>query len=339
MKTFKLYLDKAASGHALTSIEMTEAMGMMLSGEVSEIETAGFLTALRARGETIEEISAAAHMMRSKALPVEAPENAIDTCGTGGAGKGNLNISTAAAIVVAGCGLPIAKHGNKAASSKSGAADVLEALGVNLQATPQQISRCVSKANIGFMFARVHHSAVANVAKVRSALGIRTLFNLLGPLSNPAGAKHQVMGVFDQTLTEPLAHVLLTLGTKRAWVVHGADGLDELTTTTHSYVSEVHDGKVRNFTITPEDAGLAYSREHDLQGGDPAYNAHSIRALLDGEKGPFRDIVVLNAAAALIVGGRAASLREGAALAQKSIDEGAARGALTMLVRYSNEGG
>ncbi|MEL7492146.1 MAG: anthranilate phosphoribosyltransferase [Pseudomonadota bacterium] len=333
---FKPLLAQAVSGAPLDGAEMTAAMEMLLAGDVSDIQAAAFLTALRVRGETIDEISAAAKVMRAKALRVDAPEYAIDTCGTGGAGKGNLNVSTAAALVAAGCGVPIAKHGNKAVSSKSGAADVLERLGVNLHASPAQISRSIEKANIGFMFARLHHQAVANVAAVRAGLGVRTIFNLLGPLSNPAGAKRQVMGVFDKALIRPLAEALMNLGAERAWVVHGADGLDELTTTTHSYVSEIRNGAVRDFTVSPEGAGLPLAREEDLKGGDPAFNANAIGALLDGEQGPFRDIVVLNAAAAVIVAGRAETLREAAAIAQKSIDDGAAKTALAALIRYSN---
>lgn len=336
MSAFRPYLEKAASGVPLSAGDMRAAIGLLLEGGVSDTETAGFLMALRVRGETVDEIAAAAQAMREKALRVIAPAGAIDTCGTGGDGAGTFNISTAAALVAAGAGAKVAKHGNKAGSSKSGSSEVLEALGVRLAAEPELIAREIEEAGVGFMFAAYHHRAVANVAGVRKALGVRTLFNLLGPLSNPAGARRQVMGVFSRDLVEPLAGALLALGTERAWVVHGSDGLDELTTTGESLVAEAHGGTVRSFVVAPEDVGLARAAPEALRGGDPAHNAAAIRAMLDGERSAFRDIVILNAAAALVVAGLADDLRAGAARAARSIDEGRARGALARLVAISN---
>ncbi len=333
---FRPFLEIAVSGRALTPNEMTGAMDALLEGLASDVEAAGFLAALRARGETVAEIAAAARVMREKALGVAAPPDVVDTCGTGGAGRGDLNVSTAAALVAAGAGVRVAKHGNRAASSKSGAADVLEALGVNIHAGPEQIAQCIETAGVGFMFARAHHKAVAYVAGVRAGLGVRTLFNLLGPLTNPARARRQVMGVYDRALVEPLANVLLDLGAEAAWVVHGGDGLDEITTTTESFVAAVENGAVRTFTAAPEDARVARASAEDLKGGDPAHNADVVRRLLDGEKGPFRDIVVLNAAAAMIVAGRAATLSDGADLARAAIDDGRAGAALEALIETSN---
>ncbi|MEQ8934198.1 MAG: anthranilate phosphoribosyltransferase [Amphiplicatus sp.] len=336
MSAFRAFLAKAACGEPLTREEMRSAIGLLLDGAASDIETAGFLMALRARGETIEEIAAAAEAMRDKAVKVAAPAGAIDTCGTGGDGAHTFNISTAAALVAAGAGAKVAKHGNRSASSKSGSSEALEALGVKLASDPGVIAREIDEAGVGFMFAAYHHRAVANVAGVRKALGVRTLFNLLGPLSNPAGAKRQVMGVFSRDLVEPIAGALLRLGAERAWVVHGADGLDELTTTGPSFVAEVKDGAVRAFTIEPGDAGVSVSTRDALKGGVPAENADAIRRLLDGEVSAFRDIVILNAAAALLVAGLAKDLKTGATLAAKSIDDGSARAALAKLVAISN---
>jgi anthranilate phosphoribosyltransferase len=337
MTPFHPFLEKAASGSPLSGEEMRAAMALLLDGAVSEIETAGFLMALRARGETVTEIAAAAEAMRTKALRVDAPDSVVDTCGTGGDGAGTFNISTAAALVAAGAGARVAKHGNKAASSLSGSAEVLEALGVKIDIAPELISRAIREAHVGFMFAALHHRAVANVATVRKSLGVRTLFNLLGPLANPAGARRQLMGVFSDALVEPLAHALLQLGAVRAWVVHGEDGLDELTTTGKSFVAEVIDGSVRSFTVRPADAGLPEAPPAALKGGDPRENAAALKRLLDGERSAYRDIVVFNAAAALIVADRAHNLKEGAEMAAASIDEGRAKQALEKLVAISNE--
>lgn len=336
MTSFRPFLEKAASGGPLSCEEMRAAMGLLLDGEASDIEAAGFLMALRARGETVEEIAAAAEAMRAVALKVEAPESVIDTCGTGGDNADTYNISTAAALVAAGAGARVAKHGNKAATSRSGSAEVLEALGVNVKLPPETISRCIHEAHVGFMFAALHHRAVANVAHVRKALGVRTLFNLLGPLSNPAGARRQLMGVFSADLVEPLAQALLKLGAVRAWVVHGEDGLDELTTTGRTFVAEVIDGAVRSFTVSPADAGLTEAAPGALKGGSPQENAAALKKLLEGERSAYRDVVILNAAAALIVADKAFSLAEGAAMAAASIDEGRARAALDKLIAISN---
>jgi anthranilate phosphoribosyltransferase len=337
MSAFAPLLEIARSGRALTRPEMRAATEHLLSGGLADDEAAAFLLALKARGETVEEIIAAAEAMRARALRVEAPEGAIDTCGTGGDGAHTYNISTAAAFIVAGCGVPVAKHGNRAASSRSGTADVLAALGVNIEASPETIARAIREAKIGFMWAAQHHKAFAQVAAVRKKLGVRTIFNALGPLTNPAGARRQLMGVYDRALCEPLAGALLQLGAVHAFVVAGADGLDELTTTAGSFVSEAKNGAVRSFTVAPEDAGLPRARPEELKGGDPAHNASALRRLLDGERGAYRDIAVFNAAAALIIAGKAERLRDGAALAARSIDSGAARIALERLIAISNE--
>jgi anthranilate phosphoribosyltransferase len=274
--------------------------------------------------------------MRAKVLPVSAPPGAIDTCGTGGDASGTFNISTTAAFVVAGCGVPVAKHGNRALSSKSGSADVLTALGVDIDADLRLVERAIREAKIGFLMAPRHHSAMRHVAPTRVELGTRTIFNILGPLSNPAGAKRQLVGVFAAQWTEPLAEVLGRLGSERAWVVHG-EGLDELTTAGATQVSELRDGKVRTFTLTPEEVGLPRARREDLKGGDAEHNAERLRDLLAGERGPRRDIVLLNSAAALVVAGKAKDLREGIALAGDSIDSGAAQAVLDRLIAITHE--
>jgi anthranilate phosphoribosyltransferase len=337
MNGFAALLDLARSGRTLSRAEMRAATDHLLSGAAADDDIAAFLIALKARGETVDEIVAAAEAMRARAMRVEAPDDAVDTCGTGGDGAHTYNISTAVAFIVAGCGVPVAKHGNRAASSRSGAADVLGALGVNIEAPPETTARAIREAKVGFMWAALHHKAFAQVAAVRRKLGVRTLFNALGPLTNPAGARRQLMGVYDRALCEPLAKALIELGAAHAWVVAGEDGLDELTTTGASLVSEAKSGAVRSFTVTPEEAGLARAAPDDLKGGDPAENAAALRRLLDGERGPYRDIALLNAAATLIVAGKAATLRDGAALAGRSIDDGGARQALARLVAISNE--
>lgn len=336
MSGFNTFLAKIADGRSLTSEEAEAAFGIIMSGEASAAQMGAFLMGLRLRGETVEELTAGARVMRAKALAVKAPAGAIDIVGTGGDGQQTYNISTATTLVVAGCGVPIAKHGNRAASSKSGTADALTSLGVKLDITPDDIARCISDAGIGFMFAPAHHSAMRHVAPVRTELGMRTIFNLLGPLSNPAGVKRQSIGVYAKRWVEPFAEALRNLGSEKAWVVHGSDGLDELTTTGVSHVAEVSGGKIRTFEVTPEDAGLTRAALDDLRGGDPAYNAAAITRLLDGEDSAYRDIVLLNAAGALIVADRAATLKDGAALAARAIDSGAAKGVLARLVATSN---
>lgn len=337
MTDFKTFIAKVADGNPLSEEEAAEAFNIMMSGEATPTQIGAFLMALRVRGETIEEITGAAKTMRAKATGVAAPDNAVDTCGTGGDAKGTYNISTAATFVIAGAGVPVAKHGNRSNSSKSGSSDVLDALGVNLAASPETVSKCIEEAGVGFMFAPAHHSAMKHVGPSRAEMGTRTIFNLLGPLSNPAGTKYQVIGVFDKKWLEPLANVLKKLGSKAVWIVHGADGMDELTTTGTTYVAALNEnGEVSAFEITPDLVGLEQASADDLIGGDARENADAIRKLLDGEQGPFRDIVLLNAGAALHVAGKAQDLVTGIALAKDSIDSGKAKQAMEQLISLSN---
>ena len=332
---FKPLLAKLVDGRILTADEAHAFFAACLRGEPTPAQVAAAVTALRIRGETVEEIAAFATAMREAARTLDHPYDAIDTCGTGGDGQHTFNISTAAALVLAGAGLKVAKHGNRAMSSRSGSSDVLSVLGVNLQASPAQQRRSLDEAGIAFLFAPAYHGAMRHVGPVRAEIGFRTVFNLLGPLSNPAGARRQVMGVYDPRLLEPLAEVLGRLGATRAWTVHG-QGLDELTTTGETEVAEWKDGAVRRFTVTPEDAGLPRADLAALRGGDAEENAAALRALLDGSTGAYRDIVLLNAAAALVVADRAADLAEGAALAAAVIDDGRAARALADLVEATN---
>jgi anthranilate phosphoribosyltransferase len=332
---FKPLLAKLVDGRILTADEAHAFFAACLRGEPTPAQVAAAVTALRIRGETVEEIAAFATAMREAARTLDHPYDAIDTCGTGGDGQHTFNISTAAALVLAGAGLKVAKHGNRAMSSRSGSSDVLSVLGVNLQASPAQQRRSLDEAGIAFLFAPAYHGAMRHVGPVRAEIGFRTVFNLLGPLSNPAGARRQVMGVYDPRLLEPLAEVLGRLGATRAWTVHG-QGLDELTTTGETEVAEWTDGAVRRFTVTPEDAGLPRADLAALRGGDAEENAVALRALLDGATGAYRDIVLLNAAAALVVADRAADLAEGAAMAASVIDDGRAAKALVDLVEATN---
>lgn len=333
----KALLAQVASGAHLTQAEAHEAFQIMMAGDSTPAQVGGFLMGLRVRGETVDELTGGAQALRERMLRVSAPAGAIDTCGTGGDASGTFNVSTAAALVVAACGVPVAKHGNRALSSRAGSADVLTALGVAIDAEPALIERAIRGAGIGFMMAPRHHGAMRHVAGARVELGTRTIFNLLGPLANPAGARRQLIGVFAREWIEPLARVLGQLGSERAWVVHGSDGLDELTTTGPSYVAELQGGQVTTFEVTPEQAGLRRARPDDLKGGDATTNADALRALLDGVRGPYRDIVVLNSAAALIVAGQADDLEAGAARAIEAIDGGAARQVLAGLVAITNE--
>jgi anthranilate phosphoribosyltransferase len=333
----KLLMQKVATGASLSEDEIGDAFETMMSGVASPVQMAAFLMALRVRGETIPEITGASRLMRARMLPVEAPPESVDIVGTGGDGHNTFNVSTCAAIVAAGAGVPIAKHGNRAVSSLSGASDVLAALGVKIDLPPLAISRSIAKSGVGFMWAPMHHSAMKAWAPARAELGVRTILNLLGPLANPAGVKRQVVGVFNAAWTEPIAEVLQNLGSVHAWVVHGSDGLDEITTTGPTRVTELKDGKIHTFEVRPSDAGLPPATLEDLKGGDATVNAAAIRQLLAGERGAFRDIVVLNAGAALIVGGKAADLREGAEKAARAIDDGSAAQALDKLVAVSNE--
>jgi anthranilate phosphoribosyltransferase len=333
----------------LTRIEAAAAMEAIMSGAATNAQIAAFLTALRMKGETVEELIGFAQVMRQKAVRVRTRsteaaaltgtdrEMLIDTCGTGGDASGTFNVSTATAFVVAGAGLKVAKHGNRSASSLCGSADVVETLGVSLDLTPPQVARCVDEIGIGFLYAPLLHTAMKHVMAARREMGIRTVFNLLGPLTNPASANAQVIGVASAQLTEPLARVLAELGTLRAFVVHGADGLDEISNTGESRLSEVREGLVRTFTVRPEDFGLPRATMQDLKGGDRQQNAQIIREILAREDGPRRDIVLMNAAAALVAGGRATELKDGVQLAAQSIDSGAARERLDRLVAFSQK--
>ena len=332
---FKPLLAKLVDGRVLSSDEARAFFAACLRGEPTPSQVAAAVTALRIRGETVDEIAAFATAMRDAALTLDHPYDVIDTCGTGGDGQHTYNVSTAAALVLAGAGVKVAKHGNRALSSKSGSSDVLAALGVNLQADQAQQLRALETAGIAFLFAPAYHGAMRHVGPVRAEIGFRTVFNLLGPLSNPASAKRQVMGVYDPRLLEPLAEVLGRLGAVHAWTVHG-QGLDELTTTGPTEVAEWKDGAVRRFQVTPEDAGLPRADISALRGGDAEENADALRALLDGAPGAYRDIVLLNAAAALVVADRAADLAQGAALAAAVIDDGRAARALDALVAATN---
>jgi anthranilate phosphoribosyltransferase len=327
---------KVATGATLTRDEAAFAFNRMMSGEATPSQMGALLMALRVRGETAEEITGAVTVMRAKMLKVSAPPDAIDVVGTGGDASGSFNISTCAAFIVAGAGVPVAKHGNRALSSRSGAADVLAALGVKIELPPERISRCIYEAGIGFMFAPAHHPAMKHVAATRVELGTRTIFNLLGPLSNPAGVKRQMIGAFSRQWIEPMAEVLKNLGSERVWVAHGSDGLDEITTSGPSYVAALENGEVRTFEITPEAIGLPRAKPEALRGGDAQANAEALLAVLKGKKGPLRDIALLNAAAALVVAGKAKDLKEGAALATRSLDSGEAEGRLDRLIVISN---
>lgn len=336
MEPFKPLIAKVASGVSLTAAEAHAAFDAIFSGEVTAAQLGGFLMALRVRGETVEEITGAVTALRHRMVRVEAPAGAIDIVGTGGDGHGTYNISTLAALIVASCGVPVAKHGNRAASSRSGASDVLAVLGVQIGLEPGEIEACLAESRIAFMNAPAHHAAMRHVAAARGELGTRTIFNLLGPLANPAGVTRQVVGVFAPSWVEPLAEVLRELGSERAWVVHGSDGLDEITTTGPTFVASLEAGEIRCFEITPEAAGLGRASLADLRGGDATVNAAALEAVLDGARTAYRDIAVLNAAAALLVAGNASDLAEGAAIAAAAIDEGRTAQTLEKLVEASN---
>jgi anthranilate phosphoribosyltransferase len=333
---FKALIAKVATGATLTRAEAAGAFDRMMSGEATPSQMGGLLMALRVRGETVEEITGAVTTMRAKMLRVKAPADAVDVVGTGGDASGSFNISTCAAFIVAGANAPVAKHGNRALSSKSGAADVLVALGVNIELTPAQVGRCIREAGIGFMFAPAHHPAMKNVGPTRVELGTRTIFNLLGPLSNPAGVKRQMIGAFSRQWIEPMAQVLKNLGSESIWVVHGSDGLDEITTSGPTSVVALEGGKLRSFEIAPEDAGLQRVMPDALKGGDAEMNARALLDVLKGKKSALRDIGLFNAAAALIVAGRAKDLKDGMTIAMKSVDSGEAEGRLDRLVAVSN---
>lgn len=340
MNDLKPVLAKLSEGEELSAEDARFAFGLIMKGEATPAQIAAFLMGMRVRGERVSEITAGSAVLREKMLRVEAPQDAVDIVGTGGDGAGTYNISTAAALVTAGAGVPVAKHGNRKASSLSGTADALQELGVNLDVTPDVIARGIREAGIGFMFAQAHHPAMRHVGPVRGELGIKTIFNLIGPLSNPAGVTRQIVGVYSRELVRPFAEALRNLGSEKAWIVHGTvpgmGGLDELTTTGISFVAELDQGDIREFEVAPEDVDLPRAEIADLKGGDPAHNAQAIRYLLAGKPSPYRDIVLLNAAGALIVAGKASSLEDGVAQSAESIDSGAAAGVLERLVQQTN---
>jgi anthranilate phosphoribosyltransferase len=333
---FKALIAKVATGAALSREEAAHAFDRMMSGEATPSQMGGLLMGMRVRGETVDEITGAVSAMRAKMLRVQAPANAVDVVGTGGDASGSYNISTCAAFIVAGAGIPVAKHGNRALSSRSGAADVLAALGVRIDLAPEEVGRCIAEAGIGFMFAPAHHPAMKNVGPTRVELGTRTIFNLLGPLSNPAGVTRQMVGVFSRHWVEPLANVLNNLGSERAWVVHGSDGLDEITTTGPTYVAALENGAVRSFEIAPKDVGLKMAKPEVLRGGDAETNALALKSVLEGKDSPYRDVALFNAAAALIVAGAAKDLKTAIAHATQSIESGEAEGRLDRLIAVSN---
>ena len=340
---------RVVDGNDLSREEAFAVMDAIMSGQATDAQIASFLTALRMKGETVEELIGFARVMREKVSPVKTRhrvqaslsgtdrEMLVDTCGTGGDATGTFNVSTATAFVVAGAGVPVAKHGNRSVSSLCGSADVVEALGVRLDLPPERVGRCVDEVGIGFCYAPLLHKAMKYVMLARKEIRIRTVFNILGPLTNPAHALAQVIGVYDGRLTEVMAQVLKELGTVRAFVVHGEDGLDEISNTGESRVSELRHNEVRTYTVRPEDFGLARARMTDLQGGSAADNAEIIRRILKGERGPKRDIVLLNAGAAIAAGGKAEDIAAGMATAQHSIDSGAALDKLNRLVEFCQQ--
>jgi len=325
-------LARIAEGKDLTGTEMRDVMEIIMSGEATAHQIGAFLMGMRVKGETVGEIAAAVSILRRKMIPVDAPVDAIDIVGTGGDGAGTLNISTGASFVVAAAGVPVAKHGNRALSSKSGSAEALQKLGIELDLSPERIAACISEAGIGFMFAPNHHPAMRHVGPARAEMGVRTMFNLLGPQSNPAGVRRYLLGVYDREWVEPVAAALLANQAQTAWVVFGHSGLDELSTTGPSFVSQIRDGNLTSFEVTPEEAGLERVSLEDIVGGDPEYNAATLRRMLDGEKGPYRDIVLLNAAAALIISDKVETLRDGVAMGAELIDSGRAKATLDKLI-------
>ena len=338
MDDLKPLIAKLVTGAVLGEDEAERAFDIIMSGKATPAQIGGMLAAMRVRGEQVSELVGAARTMRAKAETITAPPGAVDCCGTGGDGLGTYNVSTAVALVVAAAGIPVAKHGNRAASSKSGAADVLTALGADLDAGFDLIESALRSVNFCFLMAPRHHAAMRHVVPVRTELGSRTIFNLLGPLANPAAAERQLIGVFDRIYVEPLAHVLHGLGARAAWVVHSEDGMDELTVTGASYVAALKDGSVTAFTVTPEDAGLPRHAGTELRGGDAETNAAALQALLRGATGAYRDIVLLNAAAVFIIAQRAETLRDGAALAARLIDSGAAAKVLSDFIAITRAG-
>ncbi|NQV58594.1 MAG: anthranilate phosphoribosyltransferase [Alphaproteobacteria bacterium] len=336
MPDFKALIAIVADARSLSVEQARTAFDVMMSGDATPSQMGAFLMALRVRGETVDEITGGVMAMRERMTRIIAPADAMDIVGTGGDGKGTVNISTATAIVVAGCGVPVAKHGNRAASSKTGTTDVQSALGINVDADFALLQAALDEAGICFMAAPRHHGAMRNVGPTRVEIGTRTIFNILGPLSNPAGVKRQLIGVFDRQWIRPMAETLRTLGSERIWVVHGADGTDEITTTGPTYVAALEDGKITEFEISPDQAGIAMATLDDLQGGEAQENAAALRALLNGAPGAYRDVVLFNAAAALIIADKAADLPAGVAIAARAIDDGLALEKLDRLVEITN---
>ena len=334
MTDMRALIAQAATG-PLTRAEAEAAFGLIMAGEATPVQIAGFLMVLRGRGEAVEEYAAAASVMRARCIKVAAPDGAMDIVGTGGDGKGTLNISTGAAFVVAGAGVTVAKHGNRALSSKAGAADALGALGIEVMAGREVVERAIAEVGIGFMMAPMHHPAMRFVQPVRAELGARTIFNILGPLTNPAGVSRQLTGAFALSLLRPMAETLRTLGSTRAWLVHGADGTDEISIAGSTNVVQLADGALTEFEVSPEVAGLPIHPFEAVLGGTPAENGRALRALLDGAPGAYRDAVLLNAAAALLIAERAGDLKEGVALAAESIDSGRAKQAAARLAAIS----
>lgn len=332
----KPLIDAAANG-PLTSAQAEAAFEILFNGEATPSQIGGLLMALRTRGETVEEYTAAAKVMRAKCKAVTAPDGAMDIVGTGGDGMGTLNISTATAFVVAGAGVTVAKHGNRNLSSKSGAADALGEMGINVMVGVDVVENALKNIGIAFMMAPMHHPAIAHVMPTRTELGTRTIFNILGPLTNPAGVKRQLTGAFSRALIRPMAETLRALGSERAWLVHGSDGTDELSIAGVSWVAALEDGKVTEFEVNPEDAGLPVHPFEDILGGTPAENAGAMRALLDGEKSAYRDAVLLNSAAALLVAGKVTNLKDGAKMAAVSIDSGAAKQKIVALAALTSQ--
>lgn len=330
-------IQQLLAGNDLDSDTARTVMDQIMSGNATDAQIGGFLIALRCKGETVDEIAGFAEVMREKATPIEGGKSTIDTCGTGGDGSGTFNISTTVAFVAAGAGLTVAKHGNRAMSSQCGSADVLQALGVNVEVSPELVSRCLDEAGIGFLFAPMLHGAMRHAIGPRKELATRTVFNVLGPLTNPAGARRQLLGVYAAELTPKLAGVLQVLGSERAFVVHGSDGLDEITSTGPSTVTELKEGRLDTYEVQPADFGFEIATAADLKGGNAAQNARMLSSVLDGDKGPPREIVIMNAAAAVAAGGLADDLQQGASVAAEAIDSGKARAALEKLKSVSNQ--
>ena len=332
-------IDKVIRGADLTELQAREVFGEIMSGKATSAQIGALIAALRIKGETVEEITGAAKVMREKSLKIHtgSVKAAVDTCGTGGSGKNTFNISTTAAFVAAGCGLKVAKHGNRSASSRCGSADVLEALGVNIDASPDIVAKCIRRIGIGFLYAPLFHKAMKHAIQPRREIGTRTIFNLLGPLSNPADVPYQVVGVYDARLTETIAGVLKKLGSRRALVVHGMDNMDEITITGRTKVSELNKGRIRTYYLTPEKFGLKKARPKDIKGGTAEENAGILLSILKGEKGPGRNVVLMNASAALVAAGKARGFRQGMEMAADSVDSGMAMDKLKQLIKMTGK--